>query len=115
MQRKLTPLERLRKEFPYLRDTDLQNELDHVGGDVKLAIEQLKPPGVNPPAIWERRNPSESPNTRSNDVVISNPDSLSGLWNWQNTPVIPNPSTVEWYLPRQPVLTAVPAVLMTSQ
>jgi hypothetical protein len=42
MQRKPTPLQNLRKEFPYIRDSILKNELENVGGDVKLAITNLK-------------------------------------------------------------------------
>ena len=109
MQRKLTPLQRLRKEFPYLRDSVLQNELDHVGGDIKLAIEGLKPPEASPPAIPEYRNPSESPNSSSSSIAISNSGSFSNMWNWQATPVSPTPSIVEWYVLHQPLITEVPA------
>jgi hypothetical protein len=44
MQRKLTPLQRLRREFPLLLDGKLQHELNHANGDVWIAIEKLSPP-----------------------------------------------------------------------
>jgi hypothetical protein len=57
MQRKLTPLQRLRREFPLAQDSELQNALNHANGDVWVAIDRLSPPNSdlrdrNPP----RRN-----------------------------------------------------------
>jgi hypothetical protein len=113
MRRKLTPLQRLSNEFPYVGDTVLQNELDRVGGDIKLAIEHLKPSGPNHPDIPKLRNPSELPKARSNTMIPSNYGSFYSLGNQRAIPVIPTPSTIEWYLPLQPMITLVPAVLTT--
>src|SRR5215471_6625805 len=99
MQRKMTPLQRPRKEFPYLEDALLRNELDRVAGDIGPAIEQLKPLGVSPLTIPKHPNPSELPNASSSSTRMSSSDSFSNIWSWQSTPVIPTPSTVEWYLP----------------
>jgi hypothetical protein len=54
MQRKLTPLQRLRREFPFAEDGELQTELFHANGDVWIAIDRLSPPNSD---LHDRKPP----------------------------------------------------------
>ena len=49
MQRKSTPLQRLRQEYPFIPDELLQNALNEARGDVRVATEKLRPKRAVPP------------------------------------------------------------------
>jgi hypothetical protein len=69
MQRKLTPLQRLRREFPLVQDGELQNELNHANGDVWIAIERLSPPDNH---LRDRKPPRR--NTMPLDAFVKTAD-----------------------------------------
>ena len=67
MQRKSTPLQRLRQEHPFIPDEVLQTALSEANGDVLVATERLQPRTAVPP---RDQRPSQT-DTVTTEVAVS--------------------------------------------